>query len=48
MDWLDMVADLVVTIAAVHHADVVHHTRILDFAIRGLDKTVVVDAGIAA
>src|SRR5208282_1526463 len=45
---LDVVADFVVAVARVHHADVVDHAAVFHAAVWRFDETVVVDAGIAA
>src|SRR5205085_1343209 len=45
---LEMVSDFVVTVANIHDGDVVDHAPVLDLAVRRLDETVVVDAGVAA
>ena len=45
---LQVIADAVIAIAGVHHADEVEHAAILHLAVRRLDEAVVVDPRIAA
>jgi len=44
---LHVVADFVIAVAGVDHADVIDHPAALDLAVRRFDEAVVVDAGIA-
>ena len=44
---LQVIADAVIAVAGIHHADEVEHAAILHLAVRRLDEAVIVDARIA-